>query len=304
MMPRRLLISITLLGCLLSTQVLAEKGQWYRVELMIFTQGGSTALNQESWELAPQLNYPERYRFLIDPGQIRQRRNQYPDSLSKIDSMGRQIIEAPTQHLPARTDPNIPVSTSPPEETKPLRQPSAFVLRPHSERSFPGSYMQRQGGYQILFHESWLQTLSHLSASRSIVIDNSGNDQRYPQLQGSVHLYNNRFVQLKTNIWLNTQGRYLPESWQMPAPPLAPASLIDQTATDPAAATEDAPQTAPPYPFGHAIALKENQRIRTGEVHYIDHPVLGVAIKLTALTAQDLDSLASATEAELAELGL
>jgi hypothetical protein len=99
----------------------------------------------------------------------------------------------------------------------------------------------------------------------------------------------------------------------MPAPPLAPASLELIAAPvlpanpavpeapvgynpqwDAAAGLLDAPEpeSGPTYPYRHAVLLQQQRRMRSNEVHYIDHPLFGLVIKLTPL---DADTLYSAT---------
>jgi len=46
------------------------------------------------------------------------------------------------------------------------------------------------------------------------------------------------------------------------------------------AETEEADVT-PTYPFRHAIVHRQSRRMRSGETHYLDHPVLGVVIRIT-----------------------
>jgi hypothetical protein len=55
---------------------------------------------------------------------------------------------------------------------------------------------------------------------------------------------------------------------------------------------EMAAAAAPVYPFRHAVQLQQTRRMRSGEVHYIDHPLLGIIVKLTPVTAQDLSAVA------------
>ena len=47
--------------------------------------------------------------------------------------------------------------------------------------------------------------------------------------------------------------------------------------------TESAETLEPIYPFRHAVRLHQTRRMRSGEVHYIDHPMLGVIVKITPL---------------------
>ena len=150
--------------------------------------------------------------------------------------------------------------------------------------------MRGGGRYRILFHEAWVQPLPVQSTAVPVVLDRSGSDGEWPELQGTITLYQAGTPVLETNLWLNTRGEYLPGAWRMPPPPRGPAPetpvQIDpdrhmQEASDPpGAAPADATSA---YPYRHAVLLQRTQRMRNGELYYIDHPMLGVVAKITAL---------------------
>lgn len=254
---RALLVTALLLPLLAQ----AQTDKLYKVELLVFSRpAGATA---EHWNDTPELKYPARSRFLIYPG----------EKPSSPDATG---VSAPG-----------------------LAQPAPYATLPATQRGLSGkaAAMQRSGRFRILFHEAWIQPMSSKTQTLPITLDRSGDGGRWPALQGSIQLYLSRYFYLDTNLWLNTQGEYLPQAeWRMPAPPLAPKSEKRQTplyagtdrvspATPGAAGQEalDVETQGPQYPFRHAVLLDQTQRMRSGELAYIDHPLLGVLIKVTAL---------------------
>lgn len=294
-------------------QAMAQDERWYRVELLVFKHlpGDRT----ETFEATPRLAYPDEFRFLIDPERVATNRERHPGR-DYITGNGRQVFEAEEDVLPGTAQ------QAPPAET-PL--PAAFRLQPASARAFRGkaAYMQRSGRYEILFHETWSQPVASERTALPIVIDRSGDGEAWPQLQGSVKLYLSRYLHLETDLWLNTRGDYLGDSaWQMPAPPRAPQSLIVETVADAlpepadklpgdaeptAGAAGDVPAEAEPveeevdprtlYPWRHAVALKQKRRMRSEEIHYIDHPLLGVVARLMPLTPEEVQALQAQSEA-------
>ena len=305
-----------------------DSERWFRVELMIFSHESASAASAERWDPAPPLAYPPQARFLIDNQRIEKNLSRYPDGDSIVDARGVQTITLPTDS-PAENIPDIPRQEEPPgallgdpveaeSEQLPVT-PEPFTLRPLSELEFRGkaAYMQRTGRFKTLFHQTWLQPMRDEEQTLPIIIDRSGDEQNWPRLQGSVKLYLSRYLHIETNLWLNTHGDYLPADWFMPAPPLGPESLMIieppapltdgffASGREPEQPIDDeglplAEETGPVYGWRHAILMDQKRRMRSNEVHYIDHPMLGVVVKLLPLTAEELEDLAIA-DAQLAE---
>jgi len=268
-----------LLACalaLLPFATMAQQEPLYRVELLVFnTPAGGTA---EQWDATPELSYPGRTQFL-----------------SSGEGRGE----------PAPEDAAAGLLAAP-------AQASAYVPLPSAQRELGAraAAMQRSGRYRILFHEAWNQPMASKPAAVPIVLDHSGDGGPWPALQGTIKLYLSRYFYLDTNLWLNTQGEYLPGTWRMPPPPRAPAAqpaelpgaLESSLTGDMAAASsldqlvDNTPVTAsasPVYPYRHAVLLKQSRRMRSGQLNYIDHPMLGILVKVTPLKAPETDATGS-----------
>lgn len=362
-----------------SAGALAQDGRWFRVELLVFANDARSpsadATIAEQWDPTPALAYPASTRFLVDTARVEENKREF-DGESLLDEYGRQIITILTQPrleatgapadlpvVPAQM-PQGQVPTAPPSKPSPLgpvyegappanapqpvaamraELPRPFVLLPPNYQEFQGkaALMQRSGGRTVLFHESWVQPVSAEADSIPIVLDHSGDTREWPRLQGTIRFFLSRYLQVETNLWMNTAGEYLPGTWRMPAPPFGPPSLvieeeepvdiaavIDELPAEaelpvPAGATPAAasPQTGlppgavpgaesqemqevaavPVYPYRHAVLLKQSRRMRSMEVHYIDHPLMGVIIKFTPVTTQELNTIAGAQAAVLQE---
>ena len=61
-------------------------------------------------------------------------------------------------------------------------------------------------------------------------------------------------------------------------------------------------ELGPEYLWRHAVLMQQKRRMRSNEVHYIDHPMLGVVIKITPLSAEELEEMALAEQAAAAQL--
>lgn len=207
----------------------------------------------------------------------------------------------------------------------PLPPPAAYTLLPERYRELRGDAARmRSAGYEVLLHRTWVQPVADESAARSIILDRSGDPDRadWPELQGSMTLHLSRYLHVATRLWLNTRGDYLqhPE-WRMPEPPGAPPSLVlalpvmqdlhpeeredgapelavirpDSRIAQARQPGDDTPDgdnrtdaaAGDDFPWRHAILLDQSRRMRGGELHYLDHPVLGVLVKVTRLEDAD-----------------
>jgi hypothetical protein len=276
--PLQIILLLLSVALFLPSALQAQSGRLYKVELLVFSH--PTGATSEAWDPTPKLNYPKRWRFLN----------------------GQKV--PPTAEPPVNSSPNVNAESS-------AKKGSAFfVSQSSSAREFRGAAasMNRSGRYRVLFHDSWIQPINSQSRAVPIVLDRSGDNGTWPELQGSVKLYVSRYLYLETNLWLNTTGEYLDSSWQMTAPPLGPVSvtvkkplLRQQTpvVTEQRNALQTGPsmpqgsttvlleEAGPAYPYRHAVLLDQTRRMRSGEVHYIDHPMLGVIVKVTPLAVTE-----------------
>tara|TARA_R110002110_G_scaffold66978_1_gene183121 strand:- start:219214 stop:220080 length:867 start_codon:yes stop_codon:yes gene_type:complete len=276
---------------------------------MVFTN--ETTATTEQWEPEPVLRYPQDVLFLSAP--------EDPESTTaSVEPV-----------IPVTAQPNLALGETEPAE--PLL-PTPFIKLPREQLEFAAktTFLQRGGRHDILFHEAWLQPMAEADSALPIVLDNSGDTGQWPLLQGTITLHIARYLHLETNLWLNTQGEYFESPWRMPPPPLGPArpsqtveeldtaapqagDVIASTTPEKSAVQEsslaasgdftedeelilqdllETDQLTPLYPYRHAILLQQKRRMRSNEIHYIDHPKLGLLIKFTPLTEDDLALLA------------
>ncbi|MEQ8516260.1 MAG: CsiV family protein, partial [Chromatocurvus sp.] len=235
------------------------------------------------------------------------------------------ILTGPTPIDPVRADARLAMDNP----DVPLPLPSPYTLLPERYGELNGDAARmRSAGYQILMHSTWAQPVAGESATRAVILDRSGDPdvRAWPILQGSITLHLSRYLHVNTRLWLNTDGSYLHPEWRMPEPPRAPPSLdltlpaldawqpapverapgLEVTRPDgriaqelppveealtAAAPAEVQPDADAGYPWRHAILLEQSRRMRGGELHYLDHPVFGVLIKMTLLEDSDLRDL-------------
>ncbi len=114
--------------------------------------------------------------------------------------------------------------------------------------------LRRSNNYRPLAHLHWRQTLMEPAAAQSIDIASLGDatqDRTNPRVEGSLRLSVARYLHLETDLRLVEDVRYVPH---------------DNQAT--------------------VYSLRQSRRMRSGELHYIDHPRLGVLALVTPTPAE------------------
>lgn len=303
-----------------------HESRWYKVELLVVTHEG--APGDEQFEPTPELAYPENHRFLLHPQQLRARVKQH-EGPARLDSRGRlTLMPPPTEpgspDIPLQGPPASAQADTAPTDPNAVAgppRPTPFIALPAARREFRGkaAYMEQTGEYRVLFHEVWAQPVMGKQRAVPLVLDRSGDSGSWPELQGSITLHVARYLHLETRLWLNTMGEYLPGNWRMPAAPLGPPSVITvaperpgwNAAPEPNEAagggtiavyeSDELPEDGiaaegPESSWRHAVLLEQRRRMRSLEVHYLDHPRLSAVIKLEPLDEEQLEAMAAAEE--------
>jgi hypothetical protein len=360
---------IAMVSLVLSLPVQAQEERqdtrWYTVEMVIFSSSDPAGAVNEGWPRQPTLAYPPLRRFLHS-GALEEAPAEHLELLTVEDTAPAHLdllwdktlsqLRSEWARKQAAALESSALANSDTEQLVPLaelRIPAAFVLLDAQSRQLGSERrrIDRSPSRQVLFHESWLQPMRERNQSDAIIIASPHAAGEYPALQGSVQLYAERFLHIRTNLWLNTSGGYMNTDWRMQPPPEPPLEVADpvlpfrvtlqphwysgsinagQIATSTGIATGTAPlsaasaqsvvlidpgtgdarvvagtpytaaQTYPTwdlrqiktplpavvkpaldYNFAHAVVMQQNRKMRSGELHYLDHPLMGVLIKIT-----------------------
>lgn len=136
--------------------------------------------------------------------------------------------------------------------------PEVFTLRREANQ------VSRRGGGRILFHGRWLQSVPPRETPVSILLNSPGSEAQANELTGSVAV---------------TLGRYL--HFQAALNYTAPALGVRpvQPAMDLNGRAELLTPSAIDGSRGY-MTLTASRRMRSTELHYIDHPKLGVVVRI------------------------
>ncbi len=282
--------------CLLAVAVSAPAGAqdtaeepeddptWYQIEVLIYANDDPDAGDTESWAGEVELHYPQPIVRLSDTG--------YADP------------------APMATDTDNPGEMSAAATPGPAEQP--FVKLPEDQRQLNAvaGQIARQRHFRPLFHQAWRQPAAGRSEANNIIVRGGKRyDQRY-ELEGSVKLSVERYLHFSTDLWLSSFVSAAGLE-QMPWPKLPPLPIPSTASAPDSDGDTDWPGLMTPafqpgatllnlgdrqFIVDRTVVLDQSRRMRSGELHYIDHPLMGVVVQVTPY-----DPTPEPTEPETAE---
>lgn len=269
---RALSTTLTCLAVLIlaSGQALAQSNRgderWYQVELIVFAQGGNPDDSEEVWRNDITLAYPPNWLELVDPAG----NDDQEGSWQEESALGRSSAE-------------------PGERALALLPEEELTLRSEAQR------LSRSNQYRVLFHGGWRQAFAENRREPSILITGGEVFGDHYELEGSIQLSLRTYLHIDTNLWLtqfaNNFGQER-ENW--PQLPPRPNQVIDTDALFRLDDNSNSPAQwqgfnqswdyeailTQPFVVENIMLLKQSRRMRSGELHYIDHPKMGLLIKL------------------------
>ena len=281
---------------LLSNAALAKPPQPYHVEMVIFERGAASS-QLEYWPDNIKLSYPADVVFIKSS----------QNTLESTNTTQHQDLEPSQAANPSDfLDPRI----LPARNQKILNSEASKLAR----------------RYRVLFHKAWQQTFTATDKAPSVVINGGDLFDERSELGGSIRLSINKFIHVDTDLWLTKFSPNLGQAQQWPMPPLAPKPKIYGTPKEePTWQTSqyEAPSIginaetlssvgSDKYRFDansvlnetYALTgserfnflpqtiypLKQSRRMRSKELHYIDHPRFGIILRIDPISFEEVIS--------------
>ncbi|WP_226661896.1 CsiV family protein [Microbulbifer aggregans] len=256
---RHLGSALLLALCASGAEAASYAGTQFEIELVVFSREDGMKQSRESWPAAPRLEYADRW------------------------------VDFDT---PSSSDPTLPA-----------------LLPAANQLGNKADALRRSSGYQVLFHKTWRQVLQEGRYAPQVLITGGQPLQDHHALEGSITVSVSRYLHLSTDLWLSeldapasaslaqtsTPGIQVPRQPKTPLRPqeseepmtLSSANSGYSTSADTATFYGEGESLGPAPFFASRVAvLQEERRLRSGELHYIDHPKLGVLIEVRTVNAQ------------------
>lgn len=246
-----------------------DGNRWYEIEVSIFT-------NQNNRSTNPELFLPD-YVELLYPKPILQLTPALTDyyinftqastdaQFNEIDSTLMDIEPTP-DFGPELREVNTEFSL-----IDKARDP--FIALDESEHEFTAynQNINQSPEHRILFHAVWRQPVLNKVQASAILISGGDRYGQHSELEGSLLIsYNINRVDVDARIWRNSFNVISDHEWDVPPPPLTSSDIgINEIDEDSIGLLID-----------QVYPMIETRQMISNELHYLDHPALGILIEV------------------------
>lgn len=265
----------------------AAQDKLYQIELITFAR---TAVDlQEVFPKNLNLSYPLNTIELKDPNKI-------PEASTSETSFSQfQNNEIAASDIASTTNASEAVSID-------LTRTPFYVL-PTSELQLKAQAdrLTRDGRYRLLTHLAWRQPLSTPNKPTTVFIDGGEAFGKHRELEGSIAFSLGQVAHVHPRIWLTQFAPFYGQAeseWpnlpltpaqkrsQWEAPNVSPSTSLPSDAWSLTTSDESNTESADPYLPQRIVMVDEDVRVRLNENYYIDHPVLGIVVRITPYNGQ------------------
>lgn len=144
--------------------------------------------------------------------------------------------------------------------------------------------------YQVLFHEAWIQPVGSIEGRHTIrITGGSILDNGLYELDGYISVDKGRYLHFRNNLFINRQLTAAQSQRVVRISDTAPVQETNLPETV-SGVFGEIPETTVvnDIPVNNIVAdfltvqMKGGRRMRRDEVHYIDHPLMGILVYITA----------------------
>lgn len=123
--------------------------------------------------------------------------------------------------------------------------------------------------WRVLLHTAWRQTVDNPQQSTAVLINGGKQFGAHYELEGTFTLSVDHFLLADANLWLSKFAN---------GAMISPTTLPNLPSTLANGGADSAG-----YVPTQIIVLQEQRRLRSGELHYFDHPRLGLIVLVTPI---------------------
>lgn len=261
---------------LLAAQNTNTEPAWYEIEVLIFSRQTPEPEHAEIWNRFLNVSFPAKLIVLDTDFQS--------SKLRYVAVPAEQSSEASSQAEP---------------KLVPILPPYTHIAPRNTTLNQAKKRLQRTGNFEILSHYHWVQPLVDRKETLPLLIQAGKVYGDQFELEGTISLSVSRYLHIDSKLWLSsfTENQVLLDTWwgnansnRYDTPLLDNAQQTQskqctknfnvasrQLIAEPSADVTD-------YITTQIAELKQSRRMRSGEIHYLDHPLFGLIVTANPYT--------------------
>lgn len=250
---------LILLSLFVAMSALAEDTpRRYTVEMLIFSYDQQDPTLSEQWQNDISVELPDNFLQLHNRSQLSQATLALKSQQTQVRAITLESGETIVKEVPVGP---VPLTLKQRKDLAENRLPDLFFL-PSQKRALHNSkkQLERKDGFRVLFHNAWNMPIYDRKAARPILIQGGQVFDGVYELEGSIVLSVARYLHLDTKLYFKEF----------------------ETVTTPSENGSNSSSLS--YQINRAIPMEQSRRMRSRELHYIDHPKFGILIQLTPLS--------------------
>jgi len=249
---------------------------WYEIELVIFSRVNPDPSHNEYWNQYLKLSFPSKLGVLDT--------NFSPSKLRYVE------VEEKEEEKP-----NANKENAASKKLVPVYPPYTNLEIKSTRLLYAENRLKQNGQFKILSHTRWVQPLTEKESSIPLLFQAGNIYNDLYELEGTILVSVSRYIHIDSNLWLSsfTENQTLLDTWWSEADEeqtLVPAFNQSQfTKSNQCSKNfnlintqnvkEDARQEQSiDYIITQIAQMKQSRRMRSNEVHYLDHPLFGIIV--------------------------
>ncbi|MCA6058204.1 hypothetical protein HUF18_00300 [Thalassolituus sp. ST750PaO-4] len=261
-----------LLLCSVALPLSASAAPWYRVEMILVAYEDESLIDQELWpevletsatednesgSLQTEADTTPDYTWWLSPARYQQLHNAL--------FAGFGFARIPKAEWPA-----------------PLQPLAELKMANEAER------INKRSDMKVIWHQAWVEPIQEEGQAIRHNLNVRLQDKLDIQLTGNFELHRSRYLHINTD--LQVQQYEIHEPAELSALTLPASDNRADYRNDLLAQTDMEASMAVDLPAPiRAARVQQSRRMRSNELHYIDHPMLGIVLKIIPVErAEDL----------------
>ena len=273
--------------------------EYYRVEVMLFTYLDENSAREEHWPLLKE-------RALAEEAAIQAALEEEASPDAETETAGGatndalQISEDQSSDLTSDTAEEMNTEEEGTENASPV------TLLDDLEFENAANRFGYRSDMKIVWHQAWVEELQDSANAYDHEVAGSYEEENFRiEVSGSLNLYRSRYIHIRPDLEVDQLIFTIPEEAPLSDEPadatedgvmtmaVTPETMNNSDAlpgaegqmmivpSNEGLTNEPVTEPEPEWIPLRAAKIERSRRMRSGEVHYLDHPLLGMVVKVT-----------------------